>query len=236
MIYKQKGYDGREVAQIIPLTSQTMKVSETEQSSARGLIGYHENIIRGQNMKTVDCVSQITESPLFILGSVEFIEKYIGEREPDYYPKFLRRYMRRDIMGYVRGDLEFFAKPSKYKRFEAGIFKAKDIEHLRASVITEVVNFVDEWRYYVSNGRVLTSWWYQGSDETCEKNPRGPNIDHIKFPKGFCGAVDFGMLDTGELALVESHHPYAIGWYGDGDDILNYVKFLIEGWEYLRDE
>lgn len=72
--------------------------------------------------------------------------------------------------------------------------------------------------------------WYSGVDE--EDCPRAPELG-IDFPIGFCGAVDFGILSTGELALVECHPPYACGWYGMDNQL--YIDWLVSGWEYLKD-
>jgi len=235
-IYKQKGYVGREIGPIMSSRSTCFEVSTAEGSDVVGLRN-RNSLIRDVEIEIIDCVSQIKEDPLFILGSVEFIEMYIGDIKPDYYPDWLSGFMRREILAWVGGETRYFAKPSKYKRFKAGIFKGKYIQrldYLNNSIITEVVNFVDEWRYYVADGKVLTSWWYQGNEETCENNPNGPSINHLPIPEDFCGTIDMGLLDTGELALVECHHPYAIGWYGDQNDIENYINFLIKGFKYLK--
>jgi len=47
-----------------------------------------------------------------------------------------------------------------------------------------------------------------------------------------CGALDFGILTTGELALVEANSPYACGWYGKNHKL--YFEWIVAGWEYLN--
>lgn len=246
-IYIQKGYDGREKTACINYC----------------------NSIKNEDYKVVyvDSVSQINSKPECIIGSVEFIEQYIGPRKPDYYPDWAKEYLRRfvtDTPDWINNE-EWFVKPSdSYKRFEGFViksdkiysyenfnFKCKGKISLESTpgesravkdsfdpltktpcVYSEVVKFVDEWRYYVVNGEVASSWWYQGNDETCDKNPNGPYLK-MNIPKDFCGAIDMGVLDSGEFALVEVQHPYAIGWYGEQDDFENYLNFLIEGFKTL---
>ena len=183
------------------------------------------------------------------VGCVEWIENIIGNTIPDFYPYFLKEYFHRDIwyrntfeelIEDVCGEREdFFIKASdSYKRFDAG--KVSEFPNCQIRPIdrsyfeylkgpyacSEIVEFKNEWRYYVANGEVICGWWYKGEFDSGE----GPPLD-IKFPKTFCGAVDFGELYCGKLALVEVQHPYAIGWYGE--DVNQYVKFIVEGWKSL---
>lgn len=235
-IYKQKGYVGREIGPIMSSRSTCFEVSTAEGSDVVGLRN-RNSLIRDVEIEIIDCVSQIKEDPLFILGSVEFIENYIGDRLPIFYPKWAENFLRRERFYpiSIHKEKEYFVKSfCQYKLFDAGIFKGEDIPKEEKCYVFEKVNFVDEWRYYVADGKVLTSWWYQGNEETCENNPNGPSINHLPIPEDFCGAIDMGLLDTGELALVECHHPYAIGWYGDQNDIENYINFLIKGFKYLK--
>ena len=46
-------------------------------------------------------------------------------------------------------------------------------------------------------------------------------------------AVDFGMLENGKIELIESHHPFACGWYGKNHE--EYAKFLTLGWKWIND-
>jgi hypothetical protein len=234
-VYRQKGFECRSLG--------AMQGHATKMEERRGTCG---GIGKQFEIKTVDCISEINTDPLFVLGSVEFLENYIGHRKPDYYPEWSKNFWRRDIIvnskfsdytDHLDNVIDMFVKPSdKYKRFEGVLSKTGFcVETTQPPFdISEVVNFVDEWRYFVANGKVICSWWYKGSDETCEKNPHGPSIAHMDIPKDFCGAVDMGILDTGELALVEVQHPYAIGWYGENDTIEDYFTFLRQGFEYLK--
>ena len=53
------------------------------------------------------------------------------------------------------------------------------------------------------------------------------------FPKAF--ALDFGVLSTGEVALIEMNDAFSIGKYNGIDDE-TYAKFVITRWEELKNE
>lgn len=175
------------------------------------------------------------------VGSVEFVEEYIGIRKPNYYPEFLKDYFRRDIWEseYLPRESCFIKPADRHKRFNAIIIPAILAGPLldeNGEVIggpfscSEVIdNFIEEWRYYIANGEVLAAYWYQGSEE----DVNAPELN-IVWPKDFCGAVDFGRLNNGEIALVENNLPYACGWYGGYSDGAIYADWLEKGWRYLQ--
>jgi len=179
-----------------------------------------------------------------IAGSVEFIEKYLSPKTPNYYPEFLAPFFKRKIR-YIKNLREiedeecFFAKPAdKHKRFEAqmvsGYDNYKDVLYSWQTGpywISDIVFFREEWRYYVADGEVLAAYWYSGGE--VEIDPPELNID---WPKDFCGAVDFGCLSTGDIALVENNLPYACGWYGPYSEGKVYGEWLEKGFRYLMNE
>lgn len=125
-----------------------------------------------------------------------------------------------------------FIKPSDiYKRFNGritdGSYKGKKKGPYYCS---EIISFTNEWRYYISKGRVLASAWYLGSDEGAST----PSLEefNISWPKHWVGSADFGItLDRG-LCLVEAHEPFAVGNYL-GINSTVYPEWVIDGWEYL---
>jgi len=166
------------------------------------------------------------------IGSVEYCEDWLGYHPtPDFYPEFLHDWMRRAYgtleWGEVSGATWFVKSAERYKAFPAVIVHKGDKYPDGCLVFSEVVSFAQEWRYYVADGCVLTTGWYDGLDE----DEPAPDLN-IDWPKGWCGAADFGRLTDGRIALVECHHPYAIGWYGD--DHAAYAMFVVEGWEWIR--
>lgn len=169
------------------------------------------------------------------VGNVEWVEKFLPKEKtvPDYYPEFLTPYLYRKVWRADTWPLgqKVFIKPSdRHKRFDGrfttGTYKGRKRPPYWCS---EVVQFDNEWRYYVADGVVLTGEWYDGPDQ--ENTPDAPTLS-IPIPDGYCGALDFGMLKTGELALVEANSPYACGWYGKDHKL--YVEWLIKGWAYLN--
>lgn len=169
------------------------------------------------------------------IGDVDFCEAVLGVIGcdipiPDFYPLFLHQWRRRLIQhsnGPRTSMLPWFVKSSDhYKQFPAAVVMPEDLWPTTPIVISEVVCFLAEWRYYVADGNVLATGWYSGPDD----DEPAPELE-IDWPVGWFGAVDFGRLDTGEIALVESHHPYACGWYGDDHEA--YVKWLISGWQWM---
>lgn len=167
------------------------------------------------------------------VGSVEWCEKSLPKTvtTPDYYPDFLQGYLHRKVWRTDKWPLgqKVFIKPSdQHKRFTgfctSGTYRKKKKGPYWCS---EIVSFTNEWRYYVADGKILTGEWYWGDDVN---TPDAPALD-VTIPAGFCGALDFGALATGELALVEAHPPYACGWYGVNHKL--YVEWVIRGWAYL---
>lgn len=177
------------------------------------------------------------------VGSVEFVEQYIGIRIPNYFPEFLDNYLHREVR-WIEGlySIEdedcFFAKPAdRHKRFEARIIFGYDKYEPNFYSwqngpywISDITFFVDEWRYYVANGKVLAAYWYDGRDK---EEVEAPSLN-INWPKDFCGAVDFGRMSDGKIALVENNLPYGCGWYGSYGDGKVYGEWLEAGFEFLK--
>lgn len=172
-------------------------------------------------------------------GSIEWVESILGYHPtPDYYPSFLKQYLYREVWKADKWpfDKKVFIKPAYcYKRFNGcitipGSYRGKKKGPYWCS---DIIYFENEWRYYISNGKVLCGEWYQGDEE---KMPNASftdmNYPVLYFPKDFCGAVDFGETIEGKFALIESQHPYSCGWYGKEHEI--YCQWLIDGWIYMN--
>jgi len=185
------------------------------------------------------CTSQFLPGDVPV-GDVPYCESVmvahgIAVPRPDFYPVWLSGWMHRDRYYVPEGTIvavsgrSWFIKPAgAYKTEPARILPAYHPFPQGYYVASEVVQFTQEWRYYVTDGQVVTTGWYDGDNE----DEPAPQLTGIDWPSDFCGAVDFGRLDTGEIALVESHHPYACGWYGDDEEL--FLLWLIAGWEYLN--
>ena len=178
-----------------------------------------------------------------VVGSVEFVEQYIGVKRPNYFPLFLKKanYLQRHVywvesLEDLYDDYFYFIKPAdRHKRFDARIVSGEDkYEPVFYSWqtgpywVSDIVQFKNEWRYYVADGKVLTAYWYLGDEEEVD----APKLN-IDWPEDFCGAVDFGRLSTGEIALVENNLPYACGWYGPHSEGKVYGEWLDKSWNYV---
>ena len=138
---------------------------------------------------------------------------------------FLHKWMRRRvwrISGGVDIAARFVKDASGWKTgFPSGVVRAGGSVPEGDYWCSEVVKFVNEWRYYVAAGEVVTTGWYDGEDE----NKPAPELP-VDWPSNFSGAVDFGELEDGTIALVECHAPFACGWYGEDGE--HYVRWLID--------
>ncbi len=165
-------------------------------------------------------------------GTVQWVSKIIGENIiPDYFPNFLSRWITRKVWRDNKWPgKNIFLKPAdKYKRFDGFITDEMSKRKKGPFWCSEIVNFQNEWRWYIAYGEVIGAYWYKGIlDEPVE----APTLD-ITWPKNWCGAVDFGILENGKIELIESHHPFACGWYGKKHE--EYAKFLTLGWKWIQD-
>lgn len=164
------------------------------------------------------------------VGSVAWVEQCLGKKiKPDYFPKFLSKYVTRHVFDYD-GDWALkpasnFIKPAdQYKRFDGHVLGLQDLP-AKPWVCSEIVKFTNEWRYYVLNGKVIDKSWYLGDTES-----EAPQID-VDWGD-WSGTADFGTLEDGRIELVEAHHPVACGWYPS--DKKNMLKFLYDGFEYTK--
>lgn len=114
------------------------------------------------------------------------------------------------------------------------LFKAEEFNNFCSLdtrlYVSTPVKFIKEWRYYISEGIVLDSGIYSG-EEINEKYIQGPSFP-IKIPKNFYGAIDLGLLENGNLELVECHAPFACGFYGE--DYQAYTYWMYTCWQNIE--
>jgi transposase-like protein len=144
-------------------------------------------------------------------GSVDFCIKSLGKNIiPDYYPDWCKSLLFRNVWKENKWLLrKVFIKPADiHKRFTGfittGTYKKKKKPPFWCS---DIVKFTDEYRYYISNGKVVFSAWYW-NEENIEGIITTPPELKIDIPNGWCGTIDMGYLSTGEFALIECHSPH----------------------------
>jgi len=172
-------------------------------------------------------------------GSIKFCTESLNKPIiPNYYPEWLSAYFHRKVWKsdkWILGE-KLFVKPADvHKRFNGfcthGTYSKKKKPPYWYS---EIVRFTNEWRYYVTDGKILCGKWYMGDEIN---TPDAPTLQ-IDIPSSFSGTLDFGTLLDGKLALVEAHEPFACGWYGTGfvnEDNEVYLQWIVDGWRYLLD-
>jgi hypothetical protein len=170
-------------------------------------------------------------------GSVEWcLQSLNKDLVPDYYPDWCEHLLYRNVWPSDNWLCErIFVKPADhYKRFTGfktfGTYKKKKKPPFWYS---DIVEFKDEYRYYITNGAVVAADWYWNEYNRDGEIIEAPKLD-LDIPKDWCGTIDMGYLSTGEFALVEAHHPFACGWYGGSANIEIYMQWLIDGWVYLK--
>ena len=167
------------------------------------------------------------------MGSVEWCQEAFGPHRIDFYPAFLRGRLFREVV-LVKSSEVFRPRPTvpvfvkdatAWKTDFASALQPKGFLLPSGEWwVSEPIRFVNEWRYYVADGYVITTGWYAGADE----NKPAPSLD-VVWPVGFSGAVDMGELEDGFMALVECHAPFACGWYGE--DHRDYVHWQAMAWK-----
>ena len=172
------------------------------------------------------------------VGTIDWFEQVTGwKTDADSYPEFLSGCLKRKVWrtdDWPLGQRVFIKPADKLKRFNGKVIDGSYKGKKRGPYFcSEVVDFLEEWRYYVADGKVLDAAWYAGRSE--ENPPDVPSLDefHIEWPKGWVGGVDFGMTADRGLCLVECHEPFAVGNYL-GLNSKVYPEWIIAGWEYLK--
>jgi hypothetical protein len=193
------------------------------------------------------------------VGSVEWMQRITGTVKPKYFPEFLAGLVKRKywianqvsfykISSYISDLKDVFIKPlNGYKDFHShrSLPCSADLGIRFPFLIQEIVEFHNEWRIYVADGKILDTCWYKGKDEDKNSPVRKETDDrelffiknlvvdgrYYEIPSDWCGTIDIGETDDG-IQLVECHCPFSCGWYGN--DSSKYAEFIVKGWEYMR--
>jgi ATP-grasp domain, R2K clade family 3 len=198
------------------------------------------------------------------VGSVEFIRHAMeisGLKEPENisYPPGSEQYLKRQVWRStadkaLRMTGKRFVKSSTTKGFTGFVLDSESgslgldnhdqlqFHKLSAMVpdtevwVSEVVNWVSEYRYYVQEDLVIGYARYDQSENDDVPEPDKGEVGRcIKdLGIGHAYALDMGVLSSGDTALVEVNDAWAIGLYGGAMKPLEYVKFLVSRWKSLK--
>ncbi|MBD2205515.1 ATP-grasp domain-containing protein [Calothrix sp. FACHB-1219] len=223
----------------------------SEELTARGIpiTFYTEKRIRRRQL-AIDRESLVVGDMPCILGAIKQLG--IPEPEPNDYPASLKNFMHRRIWKSTLEQLEIelrngkympiFAKPAtRRKRFTGYVFESEydlcrvyGVSRQEPLLCSEVVAWVSEYRVYVVHSQIRSIDRYDGNPNVLldiEKVISAIQaLDHAgESIAGY--AIDFGVLDSGETALVEMNDGFAIGAYKI--DRKNYTDMILARWEEL---
>lgn len=191
------------------------------------------------------------------VGSVEFVREAMrlaGIAEPDNlsYPPAASKYLHRTVRQCNAGEVIGcqFVKPVQTKLFTGFVFDtAKNretyCEHDQVQFdafmrlgtndkvfVSDPVAWASEWRYYVAHGQIIGQARY---DQLDDESAPTPDLNAVKACMAEMAidhpyALDFGVLATGETALVEVNDAWSIGLYQGALKPQHYLSFLQTRW------
>lgn len=177
------------------------------------------------------------------VGSVEWTLAYartlgVGFYPLPTYPIALSKFWRREVRPGVFSDAlpSEFVKPVRCKSFDGGI-RSSIRERVSPSErvwISEPVSFLAEWRCYVCEGEIVGVAQYgEGEDRELDLSAAREMIDAEKGSAGW--ALDVGLLESGETALVEANDGWALGYYA-GCSAQAYLRVISSRWREIVEQ
>lgn len=126
------------------------------------------------------------------------------------------------------------------KQFTGGIKKdlvdSNDIPDYTTVWVSEPVQFVSEWRYYILNNRILGYARYDDNPEEEEVPSQyiiSAAVDRMSKLGVIGYSLDFGRLSNGLSALVEVNDGWALGYYKGTCTAEDYAKMINARWYQL---
>jgi hypothetical protein len=188
------------------------------------------------------------------IACVEGAFKQLGVPAPkaNSYPKSLNKHLHRNVWHSTIREIElvlmdglskpFFAKPrTRLKRFTGRVFKdlsdfyfVNGASKILEVVCSDVVQWVSEFRVYVVSSEIRKIAYCAGDRETL------PAMDVIQNAvnelesagEGYAGyGIDFGVISTGETALIEMNDGYSLGAYGVSSSV--YGELIFGRWNEI---
>jgi len=190
------------------------------------------------------------------VGSVSFVHHALRQLgrplpEPAPYPPVLapllyRRVRKlkslREARHLLLGGTPLFIKPAaSWKRFTGFVPASVDDPRFNGASdmapvwVSEVVRFVSEWRAYVADDTLLDVRFAEHGGDRSALPDRAVIENAVQTLAGVAPAgyvIDFGVLDSGQTALVEVNDGFAFGAY-DGVSAEVYWKVTVRRWRQL---
>lgn len=192
----------------------------------------------------------------FLVGDHEVMRtvfKRLGVQvKVDSYPCSLRPYLKRKVRQIALGKFitesqnggfyNQFIKPRYDSKSFTGFVVKSNVEYFELSrkskhleiYSSEVVNWLTEYRVFIKHSKIIGVKHYAG-DKSIKLNLNEVekainDFDAAKESTAGYG-IDFGVLDTGETALVEFNDGFALGSYGLNKD--KYADLILARWTEL---
>eukprot|EP01050_Picozoa_sp_SAG11_P004282 SAG11_NODE_269_length_11407_cov_13.825964_5_plen_698_part_00 len=206
--------------------------------------------------KQLPFLSEGAKKPQLVHGSVAVVElalRALGVAlpAPNDYPDCLKRHLHRHVWKarlcdasahLVGAPLGLFIKPAdRRKRFTG--FVAESVAHIHARGLparepvwcSTVVSWLVEYRVFVVRGQIRAVCRYAGDaavplEMDVVACGVGDMVAQPECPAGF--ALDYGVLASGQTALVEFNDGYGLGAY-DGISAVDYTELLLTRWSQL---
>jgi len=223
----------------------------SEELTARGiLITFYTQKRIHRRQLALDNESLVVGDMPCILGAIKQLG--IPEPEPNDYPASLKNFMHRRTWTSTLEQLEIelrngryaptFAKPAtRRKRFTGYVFESEydlyrvyGVSRQEPLLCSEVVSWVSEYRVYVVHSQIRSIDHYDGNPNVLLDVEKVLSAIEALDNAGesIAGyAIDFGVLDSGQTALVEMNDGFAIGAYKI--DKKNYTDMILARWEEL---
>ena len=167
-------------------------------------------------------------------GAVRYALSGLGVQSPtiDDLPEILSEFRGRNVWQSSLGDVRalyneqgpsVFVKPLRDpKAFPARVISAfHDIipsAHLPDEMpvlVSEPVDFISEWRFFVLHQKVVGAGWYSGEPlrfPDCDVVEAAVRVWGANAPAGY--GIDFGVIADGRTVLVEVNEGYSLGCLG----------------------
>ncbi|BDD79790.1 hypothetical protein [Burkholderia phage FLC9] len=207
---------------------ETMIYNEARRLGLKTVIVSLKQMTRGQYPMTPDVMA---------VGGVSFVKqalRQLGCTLPEHtpYPDVLKHLLYREVkrfpslrmakMKLMAGE-RFFIKPVDWKRFTGFVaefetdYRFNGCTNSMPVWVSTPVKFVSEWRAYVASDVILDVRFANHGGDRNVKPDMAVITDAITelaktgAPQGY--VIDFGVLDTGETALVEMNDGFSFGAY-----------------------
>lgn len=163
------------------------------------------------------------------------------------YPSSLANYFGRTITQSTLGELRFrkssvpvFVKPMKgTKLFNGFIYTGSIEDQIRLNTfegdtpiwVSDVVEFVSEYRVLVHQGLVFACRHYKGDCSTFPDMDlaRAATHEFLNAPVGY--SLDLGVTQDGRTLLVEVNDAWALGSYGTPP--IPYTEMILNRWKEI---